>query len=216
MVVYIKIENKRRTLLSNILGGYQTHLSFPGDPVVQNPLPIDAGDAGSIPGSERCPGEGNGNPLQYSCLEKFHRERSLMSYHLWGHKDSDMTEHTHTQQSQSVLPLLCDPMDCSLPGSSVHEILQARILEWVATLSSRGIFPTQGSNPGLLHCRCFLYHLSHWGRPRILEWVAYPFSGNLPDPVIEPGSLLHCRGILYQLSYQASRSTHGVVLIFIW
>ena len=35
-------------------------------------------------------------------------------------------------------PTLCDPMDCSLPGSSVHGILQARILEWVATPSSRG------------------------------------------------------------------------------
>ena len=40
---------------------------FPGGSVVNNP-PANAGDAGSIPGSERCPGEGNGNPLQYSCL----------------------------------------------------------------------------------------------------------------------------------------------------
>ena len=39
-----------------------------------------------------------------------------------------------------------------------------------------GIFPTQGSNPGLPHCRQILYHLSHKGNPRILEWVAYPFS----------------------------------------
>ena len=37
-----------------------------------------------------------------------------------------------------LCPTLCDPMDCSLPGSSVHEILQARILEWVAGPSSRG------------------------------------------------------------------------------
>ena len=43
---------------------------------------------------------------------------------------------------------LCDPMDGSLPDSSVHGILQARILELVAVLFSRGIFPTQGSNPG--------------------------------------------------------------------
>ena len=35
---------------------------------------------------------------------------------------------------------LCDPMDCSLPGSSVHEILQARILEWVVRPSSRGCY----------------------------------------------------------------------------
>ena len=38
------------------------------------------------------------------------------------------------------------------------------------------IFPTEGSNPGLLHCRQILYHLRHKGSPRILEWVAYPFS----------------------------------------
>jgi len=43
-----------------------------------------------------------------------------------------------------------------MSGSSVHEILQARILEWVAISSARGIFPTQELNPGLLilqHCR---------------------------------------------------------------
>ena len=50
------------------------------------------------------------------------------------------------------------------------------------------IFPTQGSNPGLLHCRWILYQLSHKGNPRILEWVTYPFSRNLPNPGIEPGS----------------------------
>ena len=38
------------------------------------------------------------------------------------------------------------------------------------------IFPTQGMNPGLPHCRQVLYQLSHKGSPRILEWVAYPFS----------------------------------------
>jgi len=39
----------------------------------------------------------------------------------------------------------------------------------------QGIFPTYGSNPGLLDCRRILYQLSHKGSPRILEWVAYPF-----------------------------------------
>ena len=37
---------------------------------------------------------------------------------------------------------LCNPMDCSPPGSSVRRIIQARILEWVAIPSTRGIFPT--------------------------------------------------------------------------
>ena len=40
----------------------------------------------------------------------------------------------------------------------------------------QGIFPTQGSNPGLWHCRWILFQLRHQGSPRILEWVAYPFS----------------------------------------
>ena len=42
-------------------------MGFPGGSVVKN-MPVKAGDAGSIPGSGRYPGEGNGNPLQYSCL----------------------------------------------------------------------------------------------------------------------------------------------------
>ena len=48
-------------------------------------------------------------------------------------------------------PILCDPMDCSLPGPSVHEIFQVRIREWVALPFSRGIFPTQELNLDLVH-----------------------------------------------------------------
>ena len=48
---------------------------------------------------------------------------------------------------------LCDPTDCSLPGSCVHGLFQAIVLEWISISFSRGIFPTQGSNPGLPHCR---------------------------------------------------------------
>ena len=54
-----------------------------------------------------------------------------------------------TKSLQSCLTL-CNPRDCSPPGSSVHGILQARILEWVAMLSFRGIFLTQGSSQHLL------------------------------------------------------------------
>ena len=54
-------------------------------------------------------------------------------------------------------PTLRDLMDCSLPGSSVYSLLQ-------------GIFPTQESNPGLLHCRQILYHLSHQGSP-MAQWL---------------------------------------------
>ena len=52
----------------------------------------NAGDLGSIPGLGRSPGEGNGNPLQYSCLENPHGQRSLAGYSPEGHKESDMTE----------------------------------------------------------------------------------------------------------------------------
>ena len=55
---------------------------------------------------------------------------------------------------------LCSPVDCSPPGSSVHGILQARVLEWVVISFSKGIFLTQGSNPSLLHFRETLDHLS--------------------------------------------------------
>jgi len=59
-----------------------------------------------------------------------------------------------------LCPTLCDPMNSSLLGSSVHGLLQARILEWVAIPFS-GIFPTQQSNSALPHCRQILYHLNH-------------------------------------------------------
>ena len=64
----------------------------------------------------------------------------------------------------------------------VHGILQARILEWVAFPLLQGIFPSQGLNPGLPHCRQVLYQLCHKGSPRILEWVAYPFSSGSSRP----------------------------------
>ena len=53
--------------------------------------PANAGDASSIPGSGRSPGEGNGNPLQYSCLGNA-MDRNLEGYSPWSHKESDTTE----------------------------------------------------------------------------------------------------------------------------
>ena len=51
-----------------------------------------AGDPGLIPGSGRSPGEGNGYPLQYSCLEKSHGQRSLVGCSPWDHKQLGTTE----------------------------------------------------------------------------------------------------------------------------
>ena len=73
-------------------------------------------------------------------------------------------------------PTLCGPMDCSLLGSSVHRDSPGKNT-WVGCHALlQGIFPTQGMNPGLVHCRQILYLLSHQGSLRILEWVVYPFS----------------------------------------
>ena len=56
---------------------------------------FDIPKPGSIPGLGRSPGEGNGNPLQYCCLEKSHEQRSLVGYSPWGHKESGTTERLH-------------------------------------------------------------------------------------------------------------------------
>ena len=58
----------------------------------------NVGDLGLIPGLGRFPGGGHGNPLQYSCLENPHGQRSLVGYSPWGHKESDMTERLRTRQ----------------------------------------------------------------------------------------------------------------------
>ena len=155
-----------------------------------------------------------------------------------GHFLQCMKVKSESEVAQSC-PTLSDSMDCSLTGSSVHGIFQARVLElglitpycslqhcyfypsiyldynqseskkskkeseshsvmsdslrslspWnslgrstgVCSLSLlQGIFPTQGLNRGLPHCRQILYHLSHKGSPRIL--VAYPFSSGSSRP----------------------------------
>ena len=79
-------------------------------------------------------------------------------------------------------------LSCSVVSDSLwpHGLQPARLLSlWDSPGKNtgvgchshlQGIFPTQGSNPGLPHCRQILYQLSHQGSPRILEWVAYTFS----------------------------------------
>ena len=84
---------------------------------------------------------------------------------LFSHKKSLVAQICEWTKTTCVLLqsglTLCDPVDCSLPGSSVHGIFQARILRWVAISFSGGIFLTQGSNPCALQlagfCRWILY-----------------------------------------------------------
>ena len=64
-------------------------MSSSGGLVVKNP-PANAGNMSSIPGSGRSPGEGNGNPLQYSCLENPMDRGAWQGYSPWGYKELDM------------------------------------------------------------------------------------------------------------------------------
>ena len=81
---------------------------------------------GSVPGSERCPGVGNGSPVQNSCLEN----------------STDRGAHSLKRQSSVSLvvlcPILCNPMDCSLRRLLCPGDFPARILEWVAISFSGG------------------------------------------------------------------------------
>ena len=77
---------------------------------------------------------------------------------------------------------LFDRMDCGPPGSSVHGDSPGKNTGVGCHALFQGIFPTQGLNPGLPHCRRILYQLSHQGSPRILKWVPYPFSSGSSWP----------------------------------
>ena len=114
--------------------------------------------------SERTPGVGDG-------------QGSLACCSSWGRKESDMTDRLIWSDLNALLLLrnknsgirvavmhtrlcliLCDHMDCSLPGSSVHGILQARILEWVTISSSQGSsHPRDGTHVSYVSCIGFSY-----------------------------------------------------------
>ena len=102
-----------------------------------------------------------------------------------------MSSSVHAKSLQ-LCPNLCDPLYCSLPGSSVHGIFQVGILEWVAVPSS-----TQGLSPSLFRPPALAGDINEWSeshsvvsdscdpmdyivhgilQAKILEWVAFPFS----------------------------------------
>ena len=113
---------------------------FPRDSVVENPPANagDLGDAGSIPGTERSPGGGNGNPCWYSCLgnpmdrrawwDLVHRIINSWTQLKWLSTQSGaaITTIQFSVQFSSVTqscPTLCDPVNRSMPGLSVHDQL---------------------------------------------------------------------------------------------
>ena len=70
--------------------------------MVKNP-PANVGDVGSIPGSGRSPGEGNGNPKPVFLPGESHGQRSLVGYSPRGHKEPDITEHAHNNVPDNLL-----------------------------------------------------------------------------------------------------------------
>ena len=136
-----------------------------------------------------------------------HRRQPIRLPHPWDSpgKNTGVGCHFLLQWSEkwkwnlSATLTLSNPMDCSLPGSSIHRIFKATALEWSAIAFSalwpwglynpwnslgqntgvyslsllQGIFPTQGWNPGLPHCRWILYQLSHKGNTTTLFLLRY-------------------------------------------
>ena len=82
-----------------------TNIIFPGGSDGKESA-CNAGDLGLIPGLRRSPGEGHGNPPQYSCLESPNGQRSLAGYSPWGHKELDTTERLSTHLQIYILKSL--------------------------------------------------------------------------------------------------------------
>ena len=150
---------------------------------------------------------GRDNPLEggMATYSNILAQRIPMDRRAW-----QATVHRVTQSQTRLYILMCvcaeslqlcltlhDPMDCSPRGSSVHGILQAIILEWVAMPSSRGIFLTQGSNPCVLHLllwQAVLYYQHHLG-----SWY-------VPAPALEL--------VFYNEPYLARRVYHFIIIFF--
>ena len=151
-------------------------MGFPGDSVVKN-LPAKTRLQCSIPGSGRFPGEGNGNPLQCSCLEILWSEEPGGLYSPWGCKTAG-----HDLATKQLLLQYISYQKVVLCCVQLFSHVQLFATPWSVVLQSplhgnspgkntgvgchvflQAIFPTQGSNPGLPHCRQILQHLNQQG-----------------------------------------------------
>ena len=112
-------------------------------------------------------------------------------------------------KSLQLCPTLHNLVDCSPPLFSIHEDSSGKITGVGSYSLLQGIFPAQGSNPGLLHCKRILYQLRHQGSPRILEWVALSLLQWIFPTQKSNQGFLHCRQILYQLNCQGTPITSG-------
>ena len=124
--------------------------------------------------------------------------------------------------------LCCAMLSCSVVSDSFqhHELyLQGSSCSWDSPGKNtgvgchtllQGICPSQGSNPGIPHCRWILYHLSHQGSPRIAGVGTLSLLHGIFLIQKSKGGLLLCRQILYQLSYQGSPYPHYQTIFLIF
>ena len=110
------------------------------------------------------------------------------------YKGNVVCVHSATYQNSCLVGNLCvtvcNPMDCSPPGSSVHGIFQARIVEWVAFPSS-GDLPDAGINPTSSELAGRFFTMNHQGRPYFLVYYTIEWRRKWqPTPVFLPGESL--------------------------
>ena len=148
----------------------------------------------------------DGHVKRHSCSTRGHHTTcvdavgiSMLSFS--GHSCSwSPQKELKVKVAQSCL-LLCSSTDCTVLDSPWNAPGQNSRQGSLSLL--QGIFPTQGLNPGLPHCRQILNQLTHKGSPRILDGEPSPLQWMFPTQESNQG-FLHCRWILYQLRYQGS------------
>ena len=112
--------------------------------------------------------------------------------------------------AKSLSPTPCDSMDHSPPGSSVHGILQARFLEWIAMPSSRGSSrPRDPTQVSYISCTGGFFTTSTTSEAPQQLGCHFLFQRIFPTQELNPG-LLHCRWILYRLNHQGSPKTEVI------
>ena len=105
---------------------------------------------------------------------------------------------TYSEVAQSCLTL-CNPVDCSLPRSSVHGIFPGKRTGVGCHFLLQRIFPTQGSNLGVPHCRQTLCHLSHHGSPGEVtvhithQEIIWVLTQCMQNPILLTSPMLHMR-----------------------
>ena len=129
-----------------------------------------------------CIGEGNGNPLQCSCLEN-PRDGWAWWAAVYGVAQSQTRLKRLSSSSSKLKWRSLTHVHLLVTPWTILSVEFSRPEYWSGSCSLlQGIFPTQGSNPGLPHCRWILSQLRYQGSPRILEWVAYPLSSGSFQP----------------------------------